>query len=912
MKLTPENKDNINLSIDLLKECNLLENKNRGRVKIATESLMDCLPIDVMPDFFSYNRVPYISTYYIKPIVKLNEEVFINYYITDYWHKEYTRDIYTETFTVTVRVDGQEDKVYTDLKAGDHTVSLGRFSVEGEQKFSILCTDKYGRNSHELFNFFLVQDDIKVKEYVMTEKDLETYNIKNDDNYEERIYVKVDKLLDYTSGTAIQEVANSTIIPSNKYICFIGTTEEDEEGNPIMQSKVGRFWLNTRVKYADDYNKEAVLEEATNTRVGLQKLLDDKKAEGYNKLLLLPGVYRVDHVEPIYVPDEFTFDMNGATIKLNQFTGNSGLILSICNTFNSHIINGIVEGDYFAHDYANSPNNSEWVMGINISCEAKYSSFENLIVKDITGYGGGNGIGGSRDKTLGYTYLYPKAMGNVFKLGDIDRETGLDIESSDRTSSGFVKIEGYEEIGYLAVSKYLGYQGNSSTTWNMIAHFYDESQNFITSIDGYFYRRIKVPTGAKYLRVTILDESTPTDLSIQYFRVPTHCSFSSVTFDNCRCVGLAQAAMNNMLVEDCELTKCGQSSAKCAYDAEDGWDQMQDCTFRRLNFHDNYINDFLTCAGHNFVIEDMVAGKVHFWERTNSYVVRNCKNLNGASLGHGTRKRSGYVRFYNNTSNYSVNISAENDDDSWIGVVKNCTIYGSGVCNPHAGLFIDCNINGYPDWENINNNWNTGLGSGYFKRCSFRDKKGHNSGNGYYDECTFDNIQGSLHGYLKIHNSILNNFNVGAGSYGATYLISNCEINNFQLNYGYWYEGAIAFFDNCNVNTDTYLIRLPHYSMKKPITIKNSEIISNSTNGLIAYYDDRTGGSAGELVKQDMLTLDNNIITMDNSEYVVTGINKNTQNNINITFKDNELLSPNLKLYNEECLQCKNITIVEQ
>ena len=42
-----------------------------------------------LPEDLNINEVPYISTYYIKPIVKPNEEVFIDYYITDYWHKEY-------------------------------------------------------------------------------------------------------------------------------------------------------------------------------------------------------------------------------------------------------------------------------------------------------------------------------------------------------------------------------------------------------------------------------------------------------------------------------------------------------------------------------------------------------------------------------------------------------------------------------------------------------------------------------------------------------------------------------------------------------------------------------------------------------------------------------------------------------
>ena len=94
-----------------------------------------------IPNDLNWNEVPYISTYYIKPIVKPGEKVFIDYYITDYYYKEYIEEDYSETFTVTVRVEGQDDKLYHNLKAGDHQVSLGSFNNEGEQKFSILCTD---------------------------------------------------------------------------------------------------------------------------------------------------------------------------------------------------------------------------------------------------------------------------------------------------------------------------------------------------------------------------------------------------------------------------------------------------------------------------------------------------------------------------------------------------------------------------------------------------------------------------------------------------------------------------------------------------------------------------------------------------------------------------------------------------
>ena len=75
------------------------------------------------------------------------------------------------------------------------------------------------------------------------------------------------------------------------------------------------------------------------------------------------------------------------------------------------------------------------------------------------------------------------------------------------------------------------------------------------------------------------------------------------------------------------------------------------------------------------------------------------------------------------------------------------------------------------------------------------------------------------------------------------------------------------------------------------------------------FYDDRTGGSAGGLVNQDMLTLENNKINLDNSEYVVTGIDRDTVNNINLTFSDNELVSDKLKLYDESCNEISNIKI---
>lgn len=723
-------------------------------------------------DLSKQNEVPYISTYYIKPIVTTNEDFILNYYVTDFYHKEYINEDTSETFTVTININGYPTIIKTNVSAGDNSINLGKFNNLGEQKFSILCTDKYCRNSHELFNFFLVRNDLVVKEYIMTTEDLVNYNIDNADNKD----------------------------------------------------------------------------KVSTNRDGLQKLLDDKSNQGYNNLKLLPGIYRVDHLGTLYIPTNFTLDMNTATIKLNEFTGNKALMVDLNNTFDSHVINGTIEGDYFNHDYVNSPNNSEWVNGISIGGESKYSSFENLVVKDITGYGASNGIANSRDKKLGYTYLAPKAIGNTFKIGDINRTTGIDVTSTNRTTCDFRDISGYSDIGYLSVSRYLGYQGNPCGTWNLICHFYDINKKFIKSTDAYQYRRVAVPPTAKFVRVTILSLSYPTDLSIQLFRIPTHCSFKNIKLDNCRCVGMAQAAMKDMLVESCEFSKCGQSSAKCAYDAEDGWDMMQDVTFKALNFHDNPNNNFLTCAGHNFVVDGQVSGKMYIWERTRSLVLRNCKNSNVTlqSGGLSTILKHGIYRVYNNEftgGTVANNLSKNNKcSGSLGGLVSSSTLGGLVNASIYTNCIIKINVDflGYLSKISMINcdlipestfttrytlSFNGGhLNDNYFENCKFRGKSSLKNHNGFYSGkfigCTFEDTT-ILPNVLANTDDIISFNSCTFGYSGANFIfyspfayskgtfsniqfnkctIKNIDNNNKSLIYAYAKPNGSCTFNSCTLS----------------------------------------------------------------------------------------------------------------
>lgn len=856
------------------------------------------------------NEVPYISTYYIKPIVSTSEDVIIDFYITDYYQTEYQKEDYSSTFTVTLKINGKKDIVKKDLKAGEHSINIGKFKSTGEQKFSIMVTDQHGRNSHELFNYFLVKDQTIVNEYVVTKDDLLKYNIKATDSYEEKQIVSLD-ITEPTSEKVRDEmiVESKKYTPSsNKYLCLIAEVKGLDFNN---------WWGENIVLYAEDYDKDYVLQEATNTREGLQKLLTDKKSEGYNKVTLYPGVYRIDHLKQIYIPSEFTLDLNGSTIKQNQFTGDSSLMIELNNTFDSHVINGTLEGDYYSHDYENSQNSSELVMGISIGGESKYSSYENLTIKDITGYGATNGISRSEDNSLDYTYLYPISVGDSFKLGDIDRDSGSDIESNSRTTSNFIDIADHYEVGYLSISRYLGYQGRAFDSWNLICHFYDEDKNYIKSTDGYQYRRIEVPEEARYIRITTLTTETPTDLSIQYFRIPTNCAIKNVKFENCRSVALAPAAMNNMLIENCEFINSGQSITNCAFDAEDGWDIMQDCTFRKLNFHDNPKAEFLTAAGHNFIIEDMINGKVYFYPRTNSYVLRNCDSVNISRLGRNDRVGSGYTRIYNNTIEFSGNLESNSKD--WPAIMKDCTITGTTEATGDAKEYctwVRCDIG---ESSNRTSYYTTGLNPGKFIDCYIHDKYGYNLNEpfGYYINCKLENISGSFAGSLNIIDSeIINlNFNLMRSDI-IDISITNSNLRNFSFDGSADYlknKGINFSISNSTIKNDSYLLKLQYYLTNKPIVLTNNNITSKNYDGLIILI----GYSNNEYTNTDsnknrIIHLEKNTIELPNSNYLINGLNINeitASNKLKLIYSDNNLLNKNINLYNSNVQDSLDINI---
>ena len=799
------------------------------------------------------NNVPQLSHYHIKPTLKTGEDNVVSFYVTDSKDLAYLENNDEYRYKIIITRQGKEDIVLYNLKAGEYTVNLGSYDQEGEYEFSIIVRDQYGRFSPEVFNFIRVSNGRVNNTYHVTEQDLIDYGIKYNNNREIQVLVDCsDIFVDYTDSNEriakMKERTAQTVadydLPKGHYVVAI----PDRDGKGVYQGKHKDGMYYQAVRYADGYDKEAVELECNETRLAIQKLLNDKRAEGYNHVIMYKALYFINANEGaskkeqgIRVPNGMDLDLNGSTIKLNTHTGCSTIMLHISDSEDTHLHNGIIEGDYFSHDYTNSTSNSEWVSGVEMGGKCKYCSIYDLVIKDITGYGLQNGL--SQRGEYSYTEYQVRGTGAFTRGIDIDQTTGEEITNDYRSTSEMINLWiGGVPYKYVSCSRYLGYQGNALGTWNMILHFYDKDKKFIKSVNAHKYHRVRVPDGGWYVRTTILNNVAPTNQSYQYFNVPTHCEFKDIQIDNVRCVGCAPSQMKDILFENIEISNSGQCSANCALDAEDGWDGMQDVTFRNMIFHDNPLNNWLVCAGHNFIIEDspnIVA--IYAWGRCKGLVVKNTH----ASQKIYVENKGNIPRFYNTTS---VSWNAP-------GILRNCDqTISSSILIPVE----NCNLN-ITSSGNINNinithgnitldNW-----AGYINTFKCNDVDFY----GVKDE----EIKFSFNHYGSYQLPIMNNCRFHHNTNFANHtcfmngLFVDCEFNELftssvqvvdQTKIDNGYHGGITY-TNCKFHKVTQFAQLaPHaYSSGRILlTFENCEFtFTDEAKRMFLFYSCPINGS---------------------------------------------------------------------
>jgi hypothetical protein len=762
----------------------------------------------------SHLQVPYIATEYVNPVVTTGEAVRIGFFVTDWNHSLVRYGDNSFRFDVETRfsADGTNWTTRTarGLPSGDHAITLGTLPA-GDYQLAIQCRDAQGRASHVVWHEFLVRAaaDLAIPErqvHRMTPDDLRTYGIRNDGPAGTLIPVDVgsldglkDPALTNHIARCLDEALRTTPVPANGYLILAAA----QDGKVVQRAS-----RRSRVVYGAAYDKAQVETNAVRTAEGLQRFLADAAARGMRKVVLLPGLYRLSASRRLSLPDRFTLDLNGATLKMNEFAGSGGVVVEIRHRTDSHLVNGTVEGDYYEHDYAHSPNNSEWVLGIELVGDCRYCSFENLTVRNITGYGVSNG-------TAAHDHTFPGVVdfngsGVAYEPGTLDLATGaVDPAVGGMFTSDFRALGALATNRFLSVSKYLGYQGIRTKSWIFRAAFYDKDRAFLSGEQAFQYRVIRIPAGAAFLRISVAEESAEkaqrAELSAQRFKLPWNCTYRNLVIERCRAVGMAPSAMRNMLIEGCDFSYSGETLATCAFDAEDGWDMMQDVTIRNNVFHDNPNNELLTCAGHNFIIEGN-RGQIFLWDRTNSPQVRS-NAFTRAGFRCGNRNRTMHGRYQDNTYRDSLHLGSEGPS-GWDIVISGPV----ASSRPGGTLDIGCGETGR--FRDVPFGPITSRG-GNFERCTF--DRAHfvlTFRNQAFSACRFTASQlQHLNQTNRFDRCVFADSSMLGMSGGHT-TFRDCAITNLTLDATYWAKPNTIRVEQSTIrNADKPFIYFPVYSI---------------------------------------------------------------------------------------------------
>lgn len=621
---------------------------------------------NVIPDVSTAYKVPYISTYYFNTKPTIYEDVIIPFYVTNYDQSEY---LYDEEIKLDVlyQVDENSEKVIT-VSAGDNSINLGKLS-KGEHYFSLQALDKSTNlKSHKLYNEVLVIDD----SYTITEE--QTYTITDDDLYKYNI-TKVD------------------------------TTDKTK---------------------------------MSNNRIGLTKLFADLQSQGYRKCILPPNSYfrckktTGNDLEirngAIQIPSNFTVDMNNSIFKLHTNKGDINntnsivdLLVRMNNCYDSHLINGTLEGDRAERKalgletgYKGEAISTFQFLG------GKYCSIENLKIKQTTGHtvmsaggisGGGTSIPNTRfEKTLIYE--------------------GKIINSDLWSTSQFIDLNKFT-LNYITVGRYLGYRGVRGKSLIVYYNFYDENYNFIKMIVGYQYRKTRIPSIAKYIRVSFYgDLSTDTNVSMFYFELGTNLEIKNIDFEDTRTCAIATTTSSGLLIDNVTFTRCGYSITPCPVDFEDGWQDCQDIYFMNSKRIGDRVGtaDIIDNAGYNHIYEnnDNIGYTIRY--SVIGLVIRNNNNMFSSSWQRGYETGSKFGRIKNNIINGLFNSSTDDTDTKGIvmSLIENSTINCNGLLGASTKTFCYKNCTIYKFNGNrikaINSKIHPSPYLGYdfiFKNCEF-------------------------------------------------------------------------------------------------------------------------------------------------------------------------------------------------
>lgn len=741
-------------------------------------------------------RFPYLATHYVEPTLTTEMPVKIGYYVTDFEQSEVRFKDASRRFGVRLAYrllpDGKErELVQKKVKPGDSLFNLGRLAP-GTYRLCISATDlSNGLESHRTWHEFRVvkPGDLVIppdKVYRMTAADLAVYGIRADGDLGREVQVELDEAPDYKNpkelkarcDAAIDAFLASCKLPKRTRTPGYDVLIPSWKGEPISWPQ--RY---ARVVYDANYDSSAVERAAVATSEGLQRFIDDKVKAGFRKLVLLKGCYRTSPHCTVRVPTRFTLDLGGATIKMNGFSGDDAQIVWMPSVSDSHLVNGTLEGDYYEHVYTNS---AEFVHGFRLSGDTRYSSVERVTVKNITGYGGINDI--KSDETGGPVCF--DQFVERYEPGGLDPKTGaFDAKDLHRFTSAWLALSPKMlETGWLQVSRFLGYQAPGMRSLYMTACWYDADRKLLATETLRQYRPVPIPSGAKFLRYSVEAESLEATkrerFALTHFRHVWNCAVRDCTFTRVRAVGYAPQQMRNCLFEGNLFERSGEALAQSAIDAEDGWDQMQDCLFRRNRFVPYIRQKGILChGGHNMMLEGN-EGALSLTGRCYAPQVRGNK-VTTADFSCDNWMRSGYGRFLDNSYETGVSINRNRMTGLWDYT------FDLSAADTNRPFSVSFGPHGHMIGETVRGRtFNAGKATG----CVFVDcKSGHGSGN--WLGCVASKIViDGMHSFTFDMCDFAKCRFYGFGK--ERVLFRNCTLEDCRLDN---FHGANIVFENCRL-----------------------------------------------------------------------------------------------------------------
>ena len=766
-------------------------------------------------------RYPYLGVHSVKPTFVVGENCKLGWYVTDFDHSLVRFGDTSWRFDVELNLTTDRARFTShwqrNVPSEDGEFDLGKLPV-GDYFAGLRCVDRMsGLPSHTVWQefrvvpkgFFEIPAD---KVLTVTDDLLSRHGIVSDPGYERICPIELAE-----DEKAVADAAKSKKISVDQYLRAF--TDAYLAANPHVPNEtlagytvyvparkgvpVTRAFACLRTVFDPGYDTNLVARIAEKNSLGLQRLLDEAKAKGYRKVVMKKGQYRVSHTQTLAIPDRFTFDLGGATLKLQGFAGCHAMMVKLAAVTDSHLVNGTLEGDYWEHDYAAPVSRgSEWVCGFDIRSLSRYSSVENVKMLNITGYGGCVSLGKEGPDCdpgcpyhwlLGHDYgVWGKRYGGVAQGAVRPTDGTIDAGDTNQWHSGLVDVSGLERWGYLQLGSFGGYQGNKLKGWHYSVAFYGAATNFISGEIAHQFRHVLIPAGTKFARFSIgavsANEVGP---GVQLIKWPRNCEIRNCVFDRSRAVGLVPCHSSNLRVVGNEFVRCGESLAKCAFDAEDGWECAQDMLIEGNDFHDNPNSELLTCAGLNLQIVNNRAS-LYLYARTHStYVASNdCVHL---TVGADSRKKTGYTRLVGNTVRKALGLGGLNKgytdwdivldglvfrgdgSDSRLtvgggscGRYRNCTFDGvdASVVSAESCVFRNCvprrgSVDQGGRWTDCtmeNSQIKAYLGSLFFVRCAFRNSRINPNGVKLsFDGCSLPGTEFTTWG-------------------GSTYAFRNCDL----------------------------------------------------------------------------------------------------------------------------------------